>query len=163
MAKKKFKKTTMAVAPPTKEFTAPTSKLGNYVYKQDTSNAATQNIEVTEALSNHVGMTTITMACFGAASMISLVEPYLKEPPVPEPWEETKDMQGVMVKNEDGTAKQADKNPALFGMEIALYSDAVKLIRKKRDEWLDIRAKIFHLVLQHSPPELRELYHTMLA
>ncbi len=32
-------------------------------------------------------------------------------------------------------------------MEIALYTDAVKLIIKKRDEWLDIRAKIFHLVL----------------
>ena len=108
-------------------------------------------------------MMTSTMACFGAASIISLVEPDLKEPLVPEPWEHAKDTHGVEVKEEDGTSNQVDKNPALFGMEIALYIDAVKLIQTKRDKWLDIRAKIFHLVLQHSPPKLQELYHTMLA
>ena len=97
-------------------------------------------------------MMTSTMACFGAALMISLAEPDLKEPLVPEPWEEAKDTQGAVVKNQDGTTKQVDKNPVLFRMEIALYTDAVKIIRKKRDEWLDIRAKIFHLVFQHSPP-----------
>ncbi len=48
-------------------------------------------------------------------------------------------------------------------MEIVLYTDVVKLIWKKRDKWLDIRANIFHLVLQHSPPKLQELYRTMLA
>ena len=70
-------------------------------------------------------------------------------------------MQGVVVKNKGGSSKQVDKNPGLFRMEIALYTDVVKLIQKKRDEWLDIRAKIFHLVLQHLPPELRELYRTI--
>ena len=66
--------------------------------------------------------------------MISLAEPDLKEPPVPEPWEEAKDAQGFLVKNKDGTTKQVDKNPVLFGMEIALYTDTVKLIRKKKDK-----------------------------
>ncbi len=54
MAKKKFRKTTRAVVPPTKEFTAPMSKLGNYVYEHGKPNAAARNIEVTEALSNYV-------------------------------------------------------------------------------------------------------------
>ncbi len=63
--------------------------------------------------------------------MISLAEPDLKEPPVPKPWEEAKDAQGVVVKNEDGTTKQVDKNPALLRMEIALYTDVVKIIWKK--------------------------------
>ncbi len=161
--KKKFRKTTRAAAPPTKEFTAPTSKLGDYVYEHGTSKAAARNIEVTEALSNYVGMMMSTMACFRATLMILLAEPDLKEPRVPERCEEAKDAQGVVVKNEDGTTKQVDKNPALFRMEITLYTDVVKLIRKKREEWLNISAKIFHLALQHSPPKLRELYHTMSA
>ncbi len=67
------------------------------------------------------------------------------------------------MKQEGGTSKKVDKNPVLFGMEITLYTDAVKLIQKKREKWLDIRAKIFHLVLQHLPPKLREIYCTMMA
>ena len=89
------------------------------------------------------------MACFGVASRISLVEPDLKEPPVPEPLENKKDAQGAMVTTADRIPKWVDKNAMLFGMEITLYTDTdtVKMIRKKQDKWLNIRAKIFHLVL----------------
>ncbi len=61
---KKFRKTTRAAALPTKEFTVTTTKLGDYVYKHGTPKAVARNIKVTEALSNHVGMMTSTMACF---------------------------------------------------------------------------------------------------
>ena len=64
MVKKKFRKTTRVAALPTEEFTALTSKLGNYVYEHGTPKAAARNIEVTKALSNHVGMMTSKMACF---------------------------------------------------------------------------------------------------
>ncbi len=83
--KKRVKKSSRAAAPPSKEFTAPTAKLRDYIYEHGTSKATARNIEVTEALSNHVGMMTSTMACFVAASMISLVEPNLQEPLVPKP------------------------------------------------------------------------------
>ncbi len=86
--------------------------------------------------------------------MILIAEPDMREPSVPEPWEHKKDDQGVVVKSLDGTPKWVDKNTTLFGMAIILYRNTVKLIRKKQDEWLDIRTKILHLVLQHSPPKL---------
>ena len=48
MAKsKKFRKTTRPAAPPTKEFTAPTAKLGDYVYEHGTPKVAAQNTKVT--------------------------------------------------------------------------------------------------------------------
>ncbi len=47
MVDKKFKKTTRAAALPTMDFTAPMSKLGNFVYKHGMSKAAAWNIEVT--------------------------------------------------------------------------------------------------------------------
>ncbi len=72
-------------------------------------------------------------------------------------------MQGAMVKDQGGITKKFNKNPVLFGMEIVLYTDAVKITQKKRDRWLNIRAKIFHLVLQYLPPKLRELYSTRSA
>ena len=81
--KKKFKKTLRAAAPPSKYFTAHTPKLGEYVYKHGTSKTTARNIKVTEALSNHVGMMTSVTACFGTASMISLIKPDLEELSVP--------------------------------------------------------------------------------
>ncbi len=63
----------------------------------------------------------------------------------------------------DSVPKGVNKNRMLSRMEATLYTDTIRLVRKKRDEWLNAQAEIFHLVLQHSPPELRELYRTMSA
>ncbi len=62
-------------------------------------------MEVTKALLNYLGMMTSMMAYFRATLMISLLEPDLKEPPVPKPWEHSKDTHGVMAKEEDRTSK----------------------------------------------------------
>ncbi len=147
MTKKKSRKTMKAAMLPTKKFTAPTVKLGDYVYKHGTPKTTARNIEVMEALSNHVGIMTSTIASFGAVSMILLVETDMREPSVPEPWEHEKDVQGTVVSTSNGNPKRVTKNATLFGMEITLYRDTVKLIQKKQDEWLDIRANVFHLVL----------------
>ncbi len=70
---------------PSKEFTTPTPKLGEYVYEQGTYKTVARNIEVTKTLSNHINTVTITMACFDAAAMPSLVKQNLDKPPVPVP------------------------------------------------------------------------------
>ena len=41
----------------------------------------------------------------------------------------------------------AAMNTSIFQIEITLYMDAMKVGHKKRGNWLDIQAKIFHLVL----------------
>ncbi len=110
MAKtKKSRKTTRAAVPPTKEFTAPMAKLREYLYNHRTLKAAARNIEVTEALSNHVGMMTSMTANFGAGAMISLVEPDMEEPLVPKPWGLAKDENCVSVKSEDCTSSAPTK------------------------------------------------------
>ena len=46
------------------------------------------------------------------------------------------------------------ENYLKFCVEVTLYTDVVKLTHKNQDKWLDIRDKIFHLVIQYLLPEL---------
>ncbi len=43
-----------------------------------------------------------------------------------------------MVKSDDRTLKQVQKNAALFGMEVTLYTDTVNLVNEKCKKWLNI-------------------------
>ncbi len=81
-AKKNYGKTTRATALPTKEFTAQTTKLGDYIYGHGTSDASSPKASrrPRHSLSNQVKMMTSTMTRSKATLMILLIESDLKEP-----------------------------------------------------------------------------------
>ncbi len=122
--KKKFKKISRAASPPSKEFTAPTAKLRDYVFEHGTSKAVASNIKVTKALSKYVvTMMTSTMSRFRESLMTLLVEPDMKEPPMPVAWEHKTDDHREVVTTSNKVPKWVDKNSTLFGVEVTLYTD----------------------------------------
>ena len=144
------------------KFKAPTDKYEDYVFQHGTAKAAARNTEVVQALAGYVGTRLWPCSIEGAKAIQTLVEPTWTPPEKPSKVERVTDpLTGLSKYNKDMKPLFENKDPDIYKLEMQIYLADYTQHKKKERNWVTDRAKIFHLVLQHCPPNLRELLKTM--